>query len=617
MMKVIRTGKKYLALCLAGLLLAGCSGRQQSTASTGTATQSEDAPSVAQVLTADGHATINAVALSAGKYSDEKLDASWSNDSPTIVLSDSGSTVSGSGATVSGSTVTITKAGTYLLSGAISDGQIIVEVSGSEAVKLVLDGVSISCASSAPLYIKDGDTILTLAPGSQNTVIDARPSESQDDPDAAIFAKDDLTVNGSGSLTVQAAAQHGVKCKDALKVVGGTVDITAAGNGAVGKDSVSIKDGSLTITAGGDGIKATNTEDATRGYVMIDGGDICIRADGDGIQAETLLRVNGGTLDLTTGSGSANAPQNQNVPDAELPWGGGGGGPGGQRPLAAGSQVTAQAVAATDDDSISNSTKGLKCYVDLVLAGGTGTIDAYDDGVHSDSSITVTGGSYTIATGDDGMHADRTLTVEGGAIDITRSYEGLEAFDILLSGGDIQILASDDGINAAGDAGQDEQSDSAQNPETGLGRGGFEQSQGASLTISGGTLYVNASGDGLDANGSITMTGGTVTVQGPTSGGDGALDFDDSFDLSGGTLLALGSSGMAQQPDQSSSQPFIAGTASISAGAQLTLTDAAGNALLSVTAEKSYQWYCLSAPGLQAGQGYTLTAGGSGKTVSP
>ena len=108
MMKVIRTGKKYLALCLAGLLLAGCSSRQQSAASTGTATQSEDAPSVAQVLTADGHATINAVALSAGKYSDEKLDASWSNDSPTIVLSDSGSTVSGSGATVSGSTMAST-----------------------------------------------------------------------------------------------------------------------------------------------------------------------------------------------------------------------------------------------------------------------------------------------------------------------------------------------------------------------------------------------------------------------------------------------------------------------------------------------------------------------------
>lgn len=586
---------------------------------------------LAAVQDENGHATVSSVTLTEGKYSEEKLDDTWDENDPVITMNQTEVDTDAAGVSVNGTDITITKEGTYVLTGELTDGQILVSVPNKGQVKLVLNNASVTCSDSAPIYIEEGDTVITLAQGSENYLEDGAEytydQEGEDEPKAVVFAKDDLTFNGSGNLQIQGNYKNGIQSKDALKIVDGTYQITALDNGIAGKDSVSVKGGTLTVSAGGDGMKAANVEETDKGYVMIDGGTITIDAQSDGIQAETLLRINDGILDITSGSGSESAVQNQNVPQGEIPQGGGMRGTephGGQPPSQEGGRMMKEdaqnQTQETDSSTEDTGGKGLKSYVDLILAGGEVSIDAYDDAVHSNSTITVDNGWYIVKAGDDGFHADQNLTVNGGVIETDQSYEGLEAFEIVLNGGETTIYASDDGINAAGDSGQDETEDSAASPETGMGMGGpnMAEDQGASLTINGGTLYVNASGDTLDANGDIVMTDGEVELQGPTSGGDGTLDYASECNISGGTFLAVGSSGMAQNPSNDSGQPFLCGIfdSQVEAGTTITVSDADGKEILSVISEKMSQWYCLSSPELKTGQTYTLSAGGMNQEIT-
>lgn len=610
--------KKVVVLfAVATLGIAGC-GKGNDTAGT----KSTSTETV--TLSSSGHATVSTVDLTEGKYSEEKLDASWDEKSAVkITLNGDSVTADDKNVEVDGSKVTITGAGTYVLSGTLSNGQIVVDSDDKDSVRLVLNGAEITCSNSSAIWVKDGDTIITLADGTENTLTDGAEytTDSEDDePKAAVYAKDDLTFNGSGSLTVNGNYKNGIQCKDALKFVSGTYTITAANNGLVGKDSVSIKDGTYTITSGGDGIKSTNTDETDQGYVIIDGGTFTITAEGDGIQAETLLRVNEGDFTITTGGGSANAVQKNGM---------GGGGPmggGGQMPgeppqnntdnSNSDSNGSADGSDTSDSDTSGNqmqpggtppdmnqqnseeedttSTKGMKSYVELVAAGGTFNIDSCDDALHSDSSVKVTDGTYTINTGDDGIHADKTLNISGGTIDIQQCYEGIEGFDIVIDDGDIRVTSSDDAINAAGksedtettsstgeekpsaDSSADTTAESGTNkeqtddsrPDSGNGPGGGQQpgqmsggmeaeDQGATLTINGGNIYVNANGDGLDANGDILITGGNLTLHGPEDGGNGTLDYASECKITGGTFAAVGSNGMIQNPSEDSEQPVI------------------------------------------------------------
>lgn len=610
--------KVVVLLAVATLGIAGCGKGNNDTAGT----KSTSTETV--TLSSSGHATVSTVDLTEGKYSEEKLDASWDEKSAVkITLNGDSVTADDKNVEVDGSKVTITGAGTYVLSGTLSNGQIVVDSDDKDSVRLVLNGAEITCSNSSAIWVKDGDTIITLADGTENTLTDGAEytTDSEDDePKAAVYAKDDLTFNGSGSLTVNGNYKNGIQCKDALKFVSGTYTITAANNGLVGKDSVSIKDGTYTITSGGDGIKSTNTDETDQGYVIIDGGTFTITAEGDGIQAETLLRVNEGDFTITTGGGSANAVQKNGM---------GGGGPmggGGQMPgeppqnntdnSNSDSNGSADGSDTSDSDTSGNqmqpggtppdmnqqnseeedttSTKGMKSYVELVAAGGTFNIDSCDDALHSDSSVKVTDGTYTINTGDDGIHADKTLNISGGTIDIQQCYEGIEGFDIVIDDGDIRVTSSDDAINAAGksedtettsstgeekpsaDSSADTTAESGTNkeqtndsrPDPGNGPGGGQQpgqmsggmeaeDQGATLTINGGNIYVNANGDGLDANGDILITGGNLTLHGPEDGGNGTLDYASECKITGGTFAAVGSNGMIQNPSEDSEQPVI------------------------------------------------------------
>ena len=265
----------------------------------------------------------------------------------------------------------------------------------------------------------------------------------------------------------------------------------------------------------------------------------------------------------------------------------------------------------TGDDS-STSMKGLKAAGNMLISGGTFRINSADDGVHSNASITVNGGTFEVATGDDGFHADETLTVTAGSINITESYEGLEALELNIAGGDISLVADDDGLNAAGgvDSSGTEGGRDAMVPG---GRGGMGQgtsfSSNGSITISGGNLYVNASGDGIDSNGTLTITGGYTVVVGPTQGDTSTLDYDVSATIAGGTFIGTGASGMAQSFSDAEQGVVAVSAGSQEAGTTVTLSDQDGNALLSCTPELSFDVVILSSPDLVSGETYTLAVG--------
>ena len=523
-------------------------------------------------------------------YSDRDLTGKEYSDKSTITL--------GSG------DVTITKAGTYTLTGTLSDGQIIVDAdSDNDKVQLILSNATITNSDGPAIYVKSADKVfITLADGTVNTLTDGSTynvAGDENNPNACIFAQCDLTINGNGKLVVNGNYDHGVHTKDDLAVTAGTIVVTAVTDGLKGKDSVSIAGGTITITAGGDGIQSDHDSDDTKGWVAIDGGTIKITADGDGIVAYTSLQVAGGTITLKTGGGAANAEAHS----SDMGMGGGMGRPG------MGGSWGGGTSSSSDDGT---SAKGLKAGVSLVIKGGTITADCCDDAIHCNGDIGIYAGIMTLASGDDGVHADDALVISGGGITITESYEGLEANSITISAGTIKLTASDDGINAAG--GNDS---SGQGGWFG-GGDNFGGNSTAQVTISGGSLYIKASGDGIDANGTLTITGGYTVVVGPTSGDTATLDYDKTATISGGTFIGTGASMMAQTFSSSTNQGVVAVSmgGTIAAGTTVTLTDSSGNVVLTYAPELSFQVVILSSPDIVKGQSYTITVGSNSGTFT-
>lgn len=476
----------------------------------------------------------------------------------SITLSDNGITISGSGCEADGSRLKIKKAGTYEITGTLSDGSIYVNVDNESEVHLILNGVTIHNENSAAIFCKKAKKVtITLAQGSVNTLSDGAKyvfEEGEDEPDATLYAKHDLVINGTGKLNVTSLYGDAVKGKDSLYILGGDFTVSAADDGIIGRDLLYIADGNFSVSAVSDALKSTNDVDAALGNIVIDGGTFYLAAGEDGIQAENTLTINGGTFTIKTGGGAENAPVKA-VGNEFGNWGAGGrfGGNGNNGNNSNNSNSTAAQASA----------KGLKAVSGLTVNGGSFELDTADDSLHSNQNIQITGGEFRITSGDDGAHADEALTIEGNSkIRITKSYEGLEALKITISGGEIDITASDDGLNAAGGA-----------DGSAFGRPGMGTFANGSceIVINGGSLTVNASGDGIDSNGSIVMNGGTVLAYGSTSNGDGVLDYNGSFQLNGGTLLCIGSSGMAQAPANTSGQYSLAAVLASDAAAGSTI----------------------------------------------
>jgi len=518
------------------------------------------------------------------EYDSDDLDASGDDaDVSHIKLEGNAITQDGSGATIDGNVITITSAGTYSISGALADGQIVVDTKDKATVALVLNGVDIACATSAPIYVVNAEkTVITLADGTENYVTDGdayvlKDAES-DEPNATIFSKDDLTINGNGSLTVQANYNNGIASKDDLKITGGNITVNAVNDGVKGRDSIAVKDGIITIAAGGDGMQANNDEDAEEGYIVIESGTLHITAGADAIQAETRLVISGGDIDILSGGGSSN----------------------GSRANVGGNQGVRNNP--VDSNSV-ESAKGLKAGVDVTITGGTITIDSADDAIHSNDSLTIDGGDIVVATGDDGVHADNTIAINGGDLRITKSYEGIEGAAITINAGEIHLVASDDGINAV----------SAGAALTGRpGPGGFVSGNNY-LHINGGYVVVDALGDGFDINGSIGMTGGVVIINGPTVQFNGPIDYDGAFEITGGFLVAAGSAGMAQAPSTTSTQysVLVIFPATQSAGTIVHIEAKNGTEILTFAPTREYQSLVLSSPDLENGVTCIVDLGGS------
>jgi len=596
-----------LCACLIACMLAGCDQL--------TATDNTDTTPTNQNGTTD----TNQNAVPEADFSETAEDMFTNRDRDTgydpdtavrVTFDGTTATASGEGVEIDGGRVTLTADTTYILTGTLADGMLVINADETAKPHLIFDGVHITSQTCAALYILEADkVVVTLAKDSENTLTNGGSFTAIDDNniDGTLFSKQDLTFNGTGALTVTAPAGHGIVCKDDLVFTGGNITVNAAAHGLDVNDSVRLTAATLTIDAGKDAVHTENEDNAEKGFIFIDGGKITAEAEGDGIFAGAYMHILDGTIDLLVGGGSENGNKTHSDNFGDF-MGGGGGRP--NRPqmqprTADAADAAPAATAATDG---STSMKGLKSTGSMRIAGGTITVDAADDALHSDASMYIDGGTFTLTTGDDALHAETNLTVTAGNITVTDSYEGLEAQHVSVQGGEISLKASDDGINAAGGADQS----GTEGGRDGMFGGGRAPMGGGngSITIAGGTVAVEASGDGLDANGTLTVSGGHITVAGPTQGDTATLDYDTSATIGGGTFIGTGADGGMAQTFSDATQGVLAvRVGQQAAGTRITLTDADGNVLLTHTPPLEFAVVILSCPAMESGETYTLTVG--------
>ena len=461
---------------------------------------------------ADINLTGRTYSLTYPEYKDNYDYREAGEDATLITMSGSAVNISGNGAEVNGTTITISQKGDYILSGSLDDGQIIVD-SGEEAVHLFLDGVTLNNDDGPAIYVVSAKNVyISLEEGSVNSLSDGKDyklEEGEDEPDAVIFSKADLIINGSGSLNIDANYACGIRSKDDLVLRSGSFDIESVSDALKGKDLLAVYDGTYIISSGGKGLASTNSEEEGKGIVYVENGTFKIRSG--------------------------------------------------------------------------------------------------DDAIHSNTNIMILGGEFDIDSNDDGIHAEEVCLVYDSDVEISGSYEGIEGSIVDLVASNISITAEDDGINAAGDTGEE---DTAQGN---FGRGGFmDSNENNVIYIDGGSIYVNAKGDGIDSNGYLYIYGGDTVVDGPENDGNGFLDYGIECTMTGGTLIAAGSAGMLQSIGESSGvYAVVAGTGSQKAGTEATVSDADGNEVVSYTPSKSFSAVLFAGFDFEKGEEYTASAGGS------
>lgn len=561
---------------------------------------------------------------------DTPTAGSYEPTNETVITLGEAATVTGAGAVADGSAVTVTAAGTYLIQGSTANGQLIVDTADEEKVTLLLNGVSLSCFAGPAVLVKSAPkkVVISTVAGSVNLLSDGSgyiiPDEEQAEgeiyPNACIYSCEDLELIGDGELHITGNADKGINTKDDLKIKGGTLMVTSVGVGIRANDSLEMSGGNVTVHAGGDGVKTANTETEGKGFLTVEGGSLYITAKGDGLSAATDLTVSGGSLVLTTtDTDGVVLEESAGNPTSSSTGGGFGGMGGGGRPGGPGG------MGESSSDKAAISAKGLKAAGLLTVSGGSVTVVAQDDGIHSDGDVHIAGGSVHIRAADDGIHAEKELTVSGGALTVAQSYEGLEALHINILGGTNRITASDDGANATNGMGGGMMGPGG-TPPGGFpgGRPRIGDSSASStatteipvLTFAGGYTVFNAAGDGIDSNGNIVISGGTVIVYGPTDNGNGPIDSGDggySVTVSGGMLLAVGSNGMAESAENAGQAVLAAswrGTG-LSAGEIIGIADESGKVLAAFELPKAISSIVFSSADLTAGETYSIVGGGS------
>ncbi len=544
-------------------------------------------------------------------FTERDLSGYWDASAKTIYLLGDTAETSSHVVSVEDDVITILDGGTYVLTGTLNDGSIVVDVKDDERVQLVLNGVSITSSSSAAIRVIQADKVfITLAEGTENTLANGGSFDEGSEVDAVIYSDEDLTFNGTGALTILSPAGNGIDGKDDIKFVSGTYYITAGNRGVNANDSIRILDGTFTVESGSDAFRADHDSKESLGYIYIWGGNFNITAGGGAVNGKSTTG-DPGMPDMNMNFGTPPAEgERPEMPEGfdpssdenrpESPDGSGNTdgvtppemseGTEGEMPQMPREMMPGQ-TAETEETAVEG--KGFKTSGDLVILGGEFALDTASDAFHADGNLTVYGGQMTIVSGDDGLHADGNLTILDGTVQITQSVEGLEAEVILISGGNITVVSSDDGLNARSSTGEKET---------------FDAQEGVEIRITGGALTVNAAGDGIDSNGDLVITGGIVTVSGPTMNANGAIDYNGSAVISGGTLIAACASGMAENLSEASTQPAFLVNLTGEAG-EVTVSDSAGNIILTGTVEKSFGILVISCADLTVGETYTVTAG--------
>lgn len=713
--------QKLLALVISGcMVLSGC-GKNADTDEAAEETTASDQGN--DVSSTDEAVSTLKVTADMADFKEDDVYEDWKSGTYTEILLEGDSAKAGgngTGTTVNGGVITINQGGTYVFSGTLADGQIVVETEDTEKVRIVLNGVDINCSDGPAIVCTEADKlILSLENGTENILSDGAQYTSEDYT-AAVYSKADLVFNGTGVLTVEANCNNGIQSKDDLRIMEGVYHVTSADDGVVGKDKVAVKDGTFTIISEGDGIKSTNAEDSEKGFVYIANGNFTIESGSDGIQAETGMLIENGAFSIVADGGAENAVASANgMMDQFMSRGN-------EKQIEKVSQTdsTEEEKTGTGDGAGTEETgsKGIKAAGCLDITGGTFVIDASDDTLHTNYAMTIEDGDFTLTAGDDAVHADEQMVLNGGIFRIAQCVEGLESADLTINGGEYDITASDDAINGAGgekntsdmmgqmsgdgtmpedmeipegmelpengeipegmerpengempegmelpengempegmdlpedgempqggrmqgrggnmpqggmnsdgttgegseettpsDGQQSEQGDWGQKGMGGRGRMGggggtaMLSTSSGTLTITGGYIVARSDGDGIDVNGNVSMTGGTVIVEGPENDGNAALDYDYSFVVDGGVFTAVGGSGMMQTISSESQVTFFSAVFDEQQANQtVTVKDAEGNVITEYTPSKVYESLIFASENLVEGDTYQIYAG--------
>lgn len=569
------------AATITAMVITGCSSsntsKTEDSSTTTTTTQEAENPSSTTTAIQTGIETTSQIEVDK-EFTARDLEVGYEESTAiNITLKDNASTVSGSGAEVKDNTININSEGTYVISGTLAEGQIVVEAADTEKVQLVLNGVTIHNSTSAAIYIKSGDKVfITQEEGTVNTLTDGTEYVQTDDNtvDGVIFSKADLTFNGTGTLNLTASYKHGIVSKDDVVVTGGVYNITAVKDAINGKDAVKIKAGTFTLSSDtGNGIQSKNADDTTKGYVYIAGGTITVVKCQEGIEG-TVIIIDDGVINITASDDGMNAASGSN-----------------------------------DTSETDGTQNGFPQGGENMTPPENGSFP--DPGSTDDNGSTASGDTASTGTAPAGRGPQNNTTDTAGTTDTSGTTNTSAKADST----DATSEATENSQNANGQ--ENNGQERPQNPGN-FGGGNFGGGGGMDqvdtncyILINGGTITVDAAGDGIDSNGDLYITGGTLYVYGPTGNGDGALDYNGTADISGGNVYVAGSSGMAQGFSDTSTQYSILYylTSVISAETEVTLKDSSGKVVASFTPTKDYQSIVLSLPELTKDATYTLTSG--------